>query len=268
MKDGILEKKFQRLKDIIKALDSVILAYSGGVDSSFLLAVCSRVLNKKALAVTSASSSLPRRELKEARILAKKLRAHHLIIETDELRSKDYINNPPDRCYYCKKELFAKLKQIKKKYKARFIIDGSNYDDDSDYRPGSRAGREFGVRSPLKEAGLTKNDIRVLCRSLNLSLWNKPSFACLASRIPYNKKIDAKTLGRIEKAEDFLISLGFSQVRVRDFGELAKIEVEKKKVNKLITNYKLQITNYLKKLGYRQVTVDLEGYRMGSLNES
>ena len=260
--------KFKRLKNILKELDSVVLAYSGGVDSSFLLAVCLNVLSEKVLAVTAVSSSYPARELKEAKRFARQIKASHLIVRTNELEDKNYIKNPPNRCYYCKKELFTKLHEIRKEYGMKHIVDGSNIDDESDFRPGSIAKKEFGVCSPLKEAGLSKNDIRALSKKLDLCSWDSPSFACLSSRVPYNTKLDTKILGRIEKAEDLLISLGFKQVRVRDFGNLAKIEVDKYKIARLVTKSQIQkVTKYLKKLGYKHITVDLEGYRMGSLNQ-
>ena len=261
--------KCKRLENILKELESVVLAYSGGVDSSFLLAVCSRVLPGRVIAVTASSSSYPDRELKQATRFARQIKVRHIIIRTNELRDENYVQNPTNRCYYCKRELFTRLDEIRKKHRIQHIIDGSNIDDESDFRPGNVANKEFGVRSPLKEAGLIKNDIRVLSKRLNLSSWSNPSFACLSSRIPYNTKIDSKTLARIEKAEDFLISLGFRQVRVRNFGNLAKIEVDKHKIDRLVTKSQShKVTSYLKKLGYKHITVDLEGYRVGSLNQS
>jgi uncharacterized protein len=259
--------KLKRLKKIIKDLASVVVAFSGGLDSSFLLAVSKAVLKDRVLAVTSASPSFPERELKEAKTFAKRLGVRHLVIETAEFKNKDFLNNPPQRCYYCKQALFACLKEIAGKERIKHVIDGSNKDDDLDFRPGSRAKAKFAVRSPLQEAGLTKSDIRVLSKSLKLSFWSKPSFACLSSRIPYHSRISPQRLKRIERAEDFLIGLGFRQVRVRDFGKLAKIEVEKDKVNKLVTSHKSQVTSRLKRLGYSQVAVDMEGYRSGVFNQ-
>lgn len=243
-----------------------MLAYSGGLDSSFLLTVCVDVLKDDIIAVTADSYTLPRRELQEAKNFAKKLKVRLLIIKTHELKNKHFRNNPPTRCFYCKKELFSKLKTLSKKYKIKHIIDGSNLDDDFDFRPGNKAKEAFGVRSPLKEAALRKADIRLLCKELKLPFWNKPSFACLSSRIPYNQRIEKKTLVRIEKAEDFLMSLGFRQVRVRDFRDIARIEVDKKDIKKLSTIFRQQVTDYLCKLGYKYITVDLEGYRTGSMN--
>ncbi|MBN2119670.1 MAG: ATP-dependent sacrificial sulfur transferase LarE [Candidatus Omnitrophica bacterium] len=266
-KNKDLTLKFDKLKRIVKDLGSVVVAYSGGLDSSFLLKVSNDVLGKKVLAVTSSSYSLPRRELEHARRVAKELGARHLITKTREFANRNYLRNPRERCYYCKKELFLRLGQIARKYNKKTIVDGTNTDDDSDFRPGNKAKKEFAIRSPLREAGLTKNDIRALARKLGFSFWDMPSFACLSSRIPYNTKIDKKTLKRVEKAEDFLISLGFRQVRVRDFGRLAKIEVERQEVKRLVTkSLGHQVTGYLKKLGYGQVAVDLEGYKTGSLN--
>ena len=263
-----LSSKFQRLKHIIKDLDSVVLAYSGGVDSSFLLSVCSEILAKDVLAVTADSASFPKRELKEARAFARELKVPHLIIKTDELENEEYLKNPPNRCYYCKKELFSKLKEIKTRYNKRYIIDGSNLDDDADFRPGNKAKKEFFVRSPLREAYLRKDEIRDLCKKLSFSFWDKPSLACLASRIPYHSKIEPGKLRRIEKAENFLTSLGFRQVRVRDFGSLAKIEVDRSKIKELFASpQNRRVISFFKKLGFGHVAIDLEGYRTGSLND-
>ena len=187
MKEGSgLSLKFLKLKKIIKDLDSALLAYSGGLDSSFLLMLCKDILGNRILAVTASSYSFPRRELKEAKNFAKKIRASHLVIKSEEFKNKNYLNNSLNRCYYCKKELFYKLRKIARNKGIKNVIDGSNLDDCLDYRPGSKAAKELGVHSPLREAGMGKNDIRILSKKLGFSFWDKPPYACLSSRLPYN----------------------------------------------------------------------------------
>lgn len=261
-----LHKKLFRLRCILSKMKSVLIAYSGGVDSSFLLKVAKDVLAKNVLAVTAKSPLYPEDEIRQAKKLARKLGAKHIIINTNELKNPDFTKNSVNRCYLCKKELFEKLTKIAKKNSLNFISDGSNLDDNRDYRPGSLAVREFKVRSPLKEAKLTKRDIRELSKSFRLSTWNKPAFACLASRIPYHEKINENNLSKVKKGEQIIKKLGIKQVRLRHYKNLARIEVGKKELMDIIKHRKI-IINKLKKLGYNYICIDLQGYRTGSLNE-
>ncbi len=258
--------KLENLKHILKNMRSVVVAYSGGVDSTFLLKVAGDVLGDKVLAVTAVSPTYQRKELEFSRLMAKHLNVSHKIIKTSELNNKRFVSNPVNRCYFCKKELFGALKKIAKEKKFDFVIDASNSSDKFDYRPGTKAKEEFEVRSPLAEADLTKEEIRVLSKSLKLSSWDKPSLACLASRIPYGSKISKNILERIYKAETVLNSMGFKQVRLRHYDRLCRIEVPKNDIDRLINNRSL-VVDELKKLGYNYITLDLEGYRTGSMNE-
>jgi len=247
----------------------VLIAYSGGVDSTFLLKVAVDTLGKEnVLAVTAKSPTYQLTELKGAAKNAKKIGARHLIIMTNEFKNANFASNPVDRCYYCKDELFAKLKKIAKKENIPFVLDASNIDDEYDYRPGARAKKEHGVRSPLQEAGFSKKDIRRFSKRLGLGTWDKPQMACLASRLPYGERIELDKLKRIERAEDFLRKLGLGQVRVRCHGHIARIEVPIKET-KLLYNDDIngKIIKKFKGLGFVYVTLDLEGYRTGSLNE-
>ncbi len=261
------QDKRERLETIIKKMGKVLIAFSGGVDSTFLVYIAQQILPGNVLAVTAVSETYPARELREAIALAKKIRVKHLVIKTRELKNRDFAANNAERCYYCKKELFSKLQQIAKKYKLNYVADAANIDDLQDYRPGSRAGQELGVRHPLQEAGFTKQDIRYLSRLSGLPTWNKSAQACLASRVPYGNKINTVTLRKIEQAEELLRALKLQQVRVRDYGVLARIEVLPADFKKILKNNE-QIVAYFKKLGYLFVTLDLAGYRMGSLNET
>lgn len=261
-------KKIDVLKKILKDLGSVIVAYSGGRDSNFLLKVAVDTLGKKnVIAVTARSETYPLSEYKQAVAFAKSMGARHVTMRTGELSLEKFRSNPVDRCYYCKKELFAKLSKLCDKYKMAHIIDGTNLDDLKDIRHGSRAAKELGVRRPLLEAGITKRDISDLSKKLKLPTWDKPSFACLASRFPFNNRITKSGLGRIEKAEDFMRELGFSQMRVRLHGPIARIEVLQKD---MVLGLKLRdsILKNLKGLGFVYVALDLEGYRTGSMHEA
>jgi len=247
-------------------MGSCLVAFSGGVDSTFLLKACKDALGDNLLAVTATSATYPQEELKFAKKIADKLGAKHKIIETGELKDNRFVKNPVNRCYFCKKELFIRLNKIAKENKLDFVIDATNYSDKFDFRPGNKAKEELGIRSPLKEARLTKEDIRALSKKMGLSTWDKPSLACLASRIPYGVKITSDILSRINRAETYLRKIGLKQVRLRHYNGLCRIEVLKSDINKVI-NKRDKIIDRLKKLGYNYVTVDLEGYRTGSMNE-
>jgi len=262
----MLDEKLESLKQIIKSLESVVVAYSGGVDSTFLAKVAYDVLDDKALAVTIKTEVHPDWEFEEAVEIAKKLGFNHDTVEASALDIQQFEDNPPDRCYYCKKEILAILKQVAEKRGLRCIIEGSNLDDLGDHRPGMRALEEAGIRSPLKEAGLTKADIRSLSRNLGLPTWDKPSFACLASRFPYGAKITRENLKIVDTGESILRGLGIRQIRLRHHGDIARIEVPESDMEKLLKN-RDQIVKKFKDIGYKYVTMDLQGYRTGSLNE-
>lgn len=264
---GNVPKKLIRLKRIISDMGSILIAFSGGADSTFLLKVASTVLpGDKVLAVTASSATYPREELLFSKGIARSFGVRHKVIKTYELRDRNFTENPVNRCYFCKKELFSRLKAMAKRFKLNFVADASNVSDREDFRPGNKAQKEFKIRSPLVEASLGKEDIRKLSKQLGLCTWDKPALACLASRIPYARKITPAILGRINKAETFLRQLGFVQVRLRHYNGLCRIEVLKEEIPRLINQHDL-IVEKLKRLGYNYVTVDLEGYRTGSLNE-
>lgn len=264
-----MNAKLTKLKKILKSLKSVLIAYSGGVDSTFLLKIAVDTLgSKNVLAVTARSETYPHREFKEAKKLARQIGARHKVINTSELNIKGFKNNPINRCYYCKKELFSKLKNIAKLKKLGYCIDGTNYDDLKDIRYGSLAAKELGIRSPLLEAGIAKKDLRKISKTLGLKTWDKPSFACLASRFPYNSRITKRKLSVVEKAEEFLRGFGITQVRVRHYGNLARIEVFPEDI-KVLTRPKnaKKVSQEFKKLGFLYTTLDLEGYKTGSMNK-
>lgn len=262
------KQKLKRLIDILKEMESVVIAFSGGVDSSLLLKVALDILGKKnVLAVTARSGTYPKEEYKEAKSLIKKLGANHLIIYTHQLKNENFRKNPLNRCFYCKDELFRKLRLIAKKRGFKFVLDGSNYGDQLDYRPGSFAAKKWKIRSPLGEARLSKKEIRELAKFLGLPNWNKPSQACLSSRIPYYLKITPDKLRLIEEGEKFLRKMGFKQVRLRHHQNIARIEVDKEEMTKFFSdNLRDKITKKLKKLGFKYISLDLEGYRTGSMN--
>ncbi|KPJ62877.1 MAG: potassium ABC transporter ATPase [Planctomycetes bacterium DG_23] len=263
-----LEEKEKRLKEIIKGLESVVVAYSGGVDSTLVLRMCRDVLGEKVLAVTARSETYPSVELEEAKEMAHSLDVEHRVIETEELAVPGFSHNPPDRCYWCKKELFQKLRTLAREQGYKNVVDGANYEDGSDFRPGLRAGQELGVVSPLKEAHFTKAEVRNLSRRLGLSTWDKPSYACLASRFPYGDEITREKLKRVARAEQFLREAGLRQFRVRAHGDVARIEVAKEHLGALLESpLRERLIASFKELGFIYIALDLEGYRSGSMNE-
>lgn len=268
--DPALRGKYEALKRAIAGRGRVLIAYSGGVDSTLLLKAAIDALGAGAVrAVIATSDTYPEREVRTARALAGRLGVAPLVIKTRELENPAFAANPPERCYHCKRELFGALAGIARDEGFAAVLDGANADDRSDFRPGARAGRELGVASPLQETGLTKADIRALSKALGLPTWNKPSLACLASRFPYHTPIDAENLRRVGAAEDVLRRLGFGQLRVRHHGAIARIEVEPSGFPRLMKPEVLRrATRALHKLGYAYVTLDLDGYRTGSLNET
>jgi uncharacterized protein len=262
------QHKFEKLKTVLNQMGSALVAFSGGVDSTFLVKVVQDVLKDRVFAVIASSESYPKKETQWAIELAKELKIPHEVIRTRELDNPDFSNNPPDRCYHCKTELFSRLKEIAAEKGFSFVLDGSNFDDMGDYRPGMQACEELGIRSPLREVGLRKEEIRVLSKKLELPTWNKPSLACLASRFPYNAEIDKASLEQVAKAEEYLWSLDFAQVRVRHHGQIARVEVDSDGIQRLLDpDLRAKVVENLKRLGYAYVTLDLAGYRTGSMNE-
>lgn len=264
-----LHEKFEVLKKNLSALDSLCVAFSGGVDSTFLLKAAFDVLGDKVLAITARSSTYPEREFKEAVEFTRANGIPHEVIESEELDVDGFADNPVNRCYLCKNELFEKIGDIASQRGIHYIAEGSNMDDLGDYRPGLVAVSEHKVLSPLREAELTKEEIRILSRELGLPTWNKPAFACLSSRFPYGQKITREKLRMVDNAEQFLLDLGFRQVRVRHHGEIARIEVGQTEMEKFF-NLELmkEVQENFKKFGFSYTALDLKGYRTGSMNET
>jgi uncharacterized protein len=266
------ELAMEKEKNLIRRLQdmgSLLVAFSGGVDSTYLLHVAKDAVGvENLLAVTATSSTYPLSELEEAKSLAKGAGVRHRVITSEELEIKGFQDNPPDRCYYCKGELFSKLWKVAGAEALAWVADGSNFDDVGDYRPGMQAAREKKVLSPLKECELTKDEIRLLSKERGLPTWDKPAYACLASRFPYGDRIDADKLKMVERSEEFLKKAGFRQVRVRHHGQIARVELQKVDLERALENdLRESIVGELKNIGFSYVTLDMEGYRTGSMNE-
>ena len=266
--DKTLLQKRSDLVNILEHMRSVIVAYSGGVDSAFLAAVANEALGRKALSVTAVSPSLAPSELDEATDLANRIGLNFMTIETNEIDRPDYQANNPDRCFFCKDELYTHLVRFAEEESFDSIVNGTNVDDLGDYRPGIEAAKQYGVRSPLVEAELTKDDIRALSRDMDLPTWDKPAQACLSSRIPYGTTVTVEALTKIAKAEQFLRSKGFKQLRVRHHDTIARIEIEPSDFSAITSEpLRSEINQEFKNIGYSYITLDLDGFRSGSLNE-
>ena len=259
-------EKLKALKTMLEDMESVLVAFSGGIDSSLLLKVTHDVLGDRTLAVLGASASIPLYEQEEARVLAKEIGVDLVVLDKHELDDPDFVENTPDRCYFCKAGICEELMAYAEQHGYRYVVDGANADDVGDYRPGSRAAKEYGMRSPLQEVGLTKAEIRTLAKEMGLPNWDKPSSACLASRVPYGDPIDETILQQIGKAELVLRDLGLIELRVRHHGSIARIELPLKDFKTAFTHREHIVTEF-KSLGYNYVTLDLAGFRSGSMNE-
>ena len=263
-----LHTKYDALRGRLQELGSLAIAFSGGVDSTFLLQVAHDVLGDRALAVTAAPPFVPVREQKEASDFCREASIRQIVIPAKALDLDGIRHNPPDRCYHCKRMIFGRIIEAAKEAGIPYVAEGSNTDDTGDYRPGMRAIRELGVLSPLLDAGLSKADIRILSKELALSTWDKPSFACLASRFVYGEAITDERLSMVDRAEQLLLDLGFRQFRVRIHGDLARIEILPEDFDRIMTpEVRGQITTALREYGFSYVTLDLSGYRTGSMNE-
>ena len=262
--DSILAKKHSELKKIISKLYSAVIAFSGGVDSALVLKAAYDALGNKAIAVTADSPSVPRNEIKEAKKIAEGIGARHIVISTKETKNENYIKNPANRCYYCKSELYSKLKIAADKHNIKNILNGTNFDDIQDYRPGMAAAEEYGIISPLKNAKFTKNEVRMLARQLGLEIWDKPASPCLASRVPYGMEVTLRKLSMIEKAESFLKdNFGIRELRVRHLGNKARIEANPESFK--IINHNLDIINKkFNDIGFSEI--ELNEFKSGSLN--
>lgn len=264
-----LHQKKQNLENYLKDLGSVVIAFSSGVDSTFLLKVAHDVLGGKAIAVTARSRSFPLRELNEAKEFCKSEKIEQIIVDTDELSVEGFSQNPKNRCYLCKRALFTQFRRVANELGIPYVAEGSNMDDNGDYRPGLIAVAELNIKSPLREAELTKGEIRQLSKELGLPTWDKPSFACLSTRFAYGETITEKKLSMVERAEERLFDLSFHQVRVRIHGNIARIEIDPSEFSKIIQpDIADKINSYFHELGFLYVTLDLGGYKMGSMNKT
>ena len=269
MMDKALLEKYDRLKDYLASFGSVAVAFSSGVDSTFLLYAAKEALGDRAIAVTASSCSFPERELKEAKEYCSKMGIRHFVIKSEELEIEGFSHNPKNRCYLCKHELFEKIGALAKEQGINEIAEGSNLDDNGDYRPGLQAVAELGAKSPLRHIGFTKQEIRELSQYLNIPTWNKQSFACLSSRFPYGDLINEKKLKMVDRAEQLLLDMGFHRLRVRIHGDVARIELLPEEFPKFMEEEtRLSVYKKFKEYGFSYVTLDVVGYRMGSMNET
>lgn len=263
----MIYQKYERLKQRLKELDNIAIAFSGGVDSTFLLYAAREALKDKVIAITVNASMYPEIERMDAKHLASQLGVYHMNIEGNEWEIQGLIDNKSDRCYHCKKAIFTKIKEVAKTKGIEYIVDGTNADDIDDYRPGMKALKELEVISPLKEAGLNKEEIRRLSKEFGVPTWDKPSMACLASRIPYGTKISHENLKMVEKCESYLLEHGYRGFRVRYHGDIARIELQSKDMREFINSSNIkELIDYFKEVGFTYVTLDLEGYKVGSMN--
>lgn len=261
-----LSEKYGKLLECLRALESAAVAFSGGVDSALLLYAAKEALKERVIAITAKSTVFPERELKSAREFCEKQNIPHFVIEVNELEIEGFRQNPPNRCYICKKHLFFEIIKTARENNLKHVVEGSNLDDEGDYRPGLLAIKELSVRSPLREAGLRKSDIRAISKALGLPEWGKPSFACLATRFPYGDEITEDKLSMIDRAEQLLLDMGITQVRVRVHGKIARIEALPEEFQKILASRE-EIYRKFKEIGFDYAALDLLGYRTGSMNE-